>query len=201
MPVFSSVSLLLLWFAAGLLVRSIQAGADAEDFAHPGHVRATSKDGPNEPCGVRSGGRRGRTLWRAIRPFGSSTLRVARIADRRNTGWSTSRERSRESLNSGLGADTSQERPRGVSGTEAMRKLLRTPLRRGSQKPLGGISIYCLYFWTSRGFFEVACAPVNAIAYFSDPPHHRRRTGAPAMGLRLGVDHSPCYRGRRFGLG
>lgn len=56
---------------------------------------------------------------------------------------------------------------------------------------------------TGRGLFEGACAPCKTTAHFSDPPppHRRRRTGAPALGLLLNEDHSPNYRGRRFGLG
>jgi hypothetical protein len=79
-PVSSSLSLLLLWFPAGL-ARTNQAGAQGDDIAHAGHVRAASKDGPNGPCGVRGGSGWGRTLVRAVRRLGSSTLRFGGTVD------------------------------------------------------------------------------------------------------------------------
>jgi hypothetical protein len=51
------------------------------------------------------------------------------------------------------------------------------------------------------GFFDGVCTSSNATAIFRDLPPQHGRTGALTMGLRPQVDHTPRYRGRRFGLG
>jgi hypothetical protein len=62
--------------------------------------------------------------------------------------------------------------------------------------------MYACIFESGYGFFEGACTPRNATAHSCDPPPSRNtKTGAPLLGLRPEVDHTPCYRQRRFSLG